>query len=214
MTDIKISDLRKQYKKGGLVDLDLPENPIELFRKWFEEAVESEVVEPNAMALATVTWAETPNVRMVLLKGLDEHSISFFTNYESRKAKELNAHPVAACTIWWAELERQVRFSGKVEKLTAAESEDYFRSRPRESQIGAWASDQSKPIADRSELEASFKEIEEKFKGSEIPRPDHWGGYKIILETIEFWQGRPGRLHDRILYQQSSGKWNRQRLAP
>lgn len=214
MTDIKIADLRKQYKKGGLVDVDLPENPIELFRKWFEEAVESEVVEPNAMALATVTGAETPNVRMVLLKGLDEHSISFFTNYDSRKAKELNAHPVAACTIWWAELERQVRFSGKVEKLTEAESEDYFRSRPRESQIGAWASDQSKPIADRNELEASFKEIEEKFEGGEIPKPDYWGGYKIILETIEFWQGRPGRLHDRILYQQSSGKWNRQRLAP
>ncbi|PKD42807.1 pyridoxamine 5'-phosphate oxidase [Rhodohalobacter barkolensis] len=214
MTDIKIADLRKQYKKGGLVDLDLPDNPIELFRKWFEEAVESEVVEPNAMALATVTGAETPNVRMVLLKGLDEYSISFFTNYESQKAKELNAYPVAACTIWWAELERQVRFSGKVEKLTAAESEDYFRSRPKESQIGAWASDQSKPIADRTELEARFKEIEEKFEGGEIPRPDYWGGYKIILETIEFWQGRPRRLHDRILYQQSSGKWNRQRLAP
>lgn len=214
MTDIKIADLRKQYKEGGLVDSELPENPVDLFRMWFEEAVESEVIEPNAMALATVTGAETPNVRMVLLKGLDENSISFFTNYESQKAEELEAYPVAACTIWWAELERQVRISGKVKKLTVAESEDYFRSRPRESQIGAWASDQSRPVANRKELEANFQEIEEKFDGVEIPKPEFWGGYKIIFETIEFWQGRPGRLHDRILYQQTSGKWNRQRLAP
>lgn len=214
MTDIKIADLRKQYKKGGLVELELPENPVELFRKWFEEAVESEVIEPNAMALATVTGAETPNVRMVLLKGLTDHSISFYTNYESQKAKDLDAYPVAACTIWWAELERQVRISGKVEKLTAAQSDDYFRSRPRESQISAWASSQSRPVANRKELETNFREIEEKYEGEEIPRPDDWGGYKIIFETIEFWQGRPGRLHDRILYQQAAGKWNRQRLAP
>jgi pyridoxamine 5'-phosphate oxidase len=214
MTDIKIADLRKQYKKGGLVNHELPENPVGLFRKWFEEAVDSEVIEPNAMALATVTGAETPNVRMVLLKGLTDHSISFYTNYESQKAKDLDAHPVAACTIWWAELERQIRISGKVEKLTAAQSDDYFRSRPRESQIGAWASSQSRPVVNRNELETNFKEIEEKFEGEDIPRPDNWGGYKIIFETIEFWQGRPGRLHDRILYQQSAGKWNRQRLAP
>lgn len=214
MTDIKIADLRKQYKKDGLVDSELPENPVDLFRKWFEEAVESEVVEPNAMALATVTGAETPNVRMVLLKALDDYSVSFYTNYESQKAKELNAHPVAACTIWWAELERQVRISGKVEKLSAAESDDYYRSRPRDSQIGARASSQSRPVTNRKELEDNFKEIEEEYEGEEIPRPDYWGGYKIIFETIEFWQGRPGRLHDRILYQQTSGKWNRQRLAP
>jgi len=214
MTDIKIADLRKQYKKGGLVDDELPENPVELFRKWFEEAVESDVIEPNAMALATVTGAETPNVRMVLLKGLTDHSISFYTNYESQKAKDLDAHPVAACTIWWAELERQIRISGKVEKLTVAQSDDYFRSRPRDSQIGALASSQSRPVANRKELEANFKEIEEKYEGEEIPRPDDWGGFKIIFETIEFWQGRPGRLHDRIFYQQTAGKWNLQRLAP
>ncbi len=214
MTDIKISDLRKQYKKDSLEDTELPEDPVVLFRKWFEEAIEAEVTEPNAMALATVTGAETPNVRMVLMKGLEDHSISFYTNYESRKAKELAAHPVAACTIWWAELERQIRFSGKVEKLTVAESEDYFRSRPRESQIGAWASNQSTPVASRGDLQSRFKEMEEKFEGKEIPRPDFWGGYKIVFETIEFWQGRPGRLHDRLLYQQSAGNWNRQRLAP
>lgn len=214
MTDIKISDLRKRYKEGRFEDSELPEEPIPLFRQWFNQAVDSEVTEPNAMALATVTGANTPNVRMVLLKGLDENSISFYTNYESRKGKELDANPTAACTIWWAELERQVRLSGRVEKMTDAESDNYFESRPRESQIGAWASSQSRPVVDRKELEDQFREIKKRFEGKEIPKPEYWGGFRIILDTVEFWQGRPGRLHDRIFYQQSSGKWNRQRLAP
>jgi len=149
-----------------------------------------------------------------LLKGIDDTSAIFYTNYKSRKGEELTAHPFAACTIWWAELERQIRFSGRVEKVSESESERYFHSRPRDSQVGAWASEQSRPIADREELVARFKEIEQKFNGEKIPKPEYWGGYKIFYNTIEFWQGRPGRLHDRILYQHSAGKWNRQRLAP
>ncbi|WP_069130142.1 pyridoxamine 5'-phosphate oxidase [Rhodohalobacter halophilus] len=209
-----IADLRKRYTRNGLDEKDLPLNPIELFRMWIDEALDAEVPEPNAMALATVTEAGAPNVRMVLLKGIDELSARFFTNYQSRKGRELESTPSAACTIWWAELERQIRFSGRVKKLSVAESEEYFRSRPRESRIGAWASEQSRPVANRTELEERFIEVEQMFEGKEIPKPQHWGGYKIIFETIEFWQGRPGRLHDRIFYQLSSGKWNRQRLAP
>jgi len=211
---MNIEDIRKNYTNDGLTDQDLKDEPVDLFRKWIDEAVKSEVPEPNAMALATVTEGGTPNVRMVLLKGIDDTSAIFYTNYKSRKGEELTAHPFAACTIWWAELERQIRFSGRVEKVSESESERYFHSRPRDSQVGAWASEQSRPIADREELVARFKEIEQKFNGEKIPKPEYWGGYKIFYNTIEFWQGRPGRLHDRILYQHSAGKWNRQRLAP
>lgn len=214
MADIKISELRKRYGKEGVVDDELPEHPVKLFKRWFDEAVKSDVTEPNAMALATVTESGTPNVRMVLLKGIRDHSITFFTNFESRKGEELRANPVAACTFWWGELERQVRISGKVQKLTEAESEDYFRSRPRDFQIGAWASDQSRPVENREALIENYKALEKKFEGKEIPKPDYWGGFEILLQSLEFWQGRPARMHDRILYQHSAGKWNRQRLAP
>jgi pyridoxamine 5'-phosphate oxidase len=214
MVDVKIADIRKKYTRSGLADEDLPENPMKLFKQWFEEALSSEVTEPNAMALATTSSAGTPNVRMVLLKRIDESSINFYTNYNSRKGQDLAANPYCACTFWWAELERQVRLSGRVERLPETVSENYFHSRPRESQIGAWASEQSKPVSGREELEKKFSDIESRFKGQEIPKPEDWGGFKITIQEMEFWQGRPGRLHDRIYYLQSSGKWNRQRLAP
>jgi pyridoxamine 5'-phosphate oxidase len=211
---VNIADLRKKYTKSGLLEENLPENPMQLFRQWLEEAVKAGVPEPNAMALATVSPEGTPNVRMVLLKAVEDHSITFFTNFNSRKGKDLAATPAASCTFWWAELERQVRISGTVQKVPDSVSEAYFRSRPRESRIGAVASNQSMPVAGREELEKAFAAIEREYEGKEIPKPDDWGGYEITIQEIEFWQGRPGRMHDRISYLVSSGKWNRQRLAP
>ena len=211
---VNVSELRKRYTKGGLEDDELPGEPMFLFKKWLEEAVKAEVTEPNAMALATVSPAGNPNVRMVLLKGVEDNSITFYTNYGSRKGEDLSVNPAASCTFWWAELERQVRISGTVEKVLQSTSENYFASRPRESQIGAWASDQSKPVANRKELEEKFSEAEARFQGKDIPKPEDWGGFEIKIHEIEFWQGRPGRMHDRILYTRFSGKWNRQRLAP
>lgn len=211
---MNIADLRKKYTRAGLLETDLPGNPIELFERWFQEALNSKVTEPNAMALATVSAAGTPNVRIVLLKGIENGSAIFYTSYNSRKSEDLDVNPFAACTFWWAELERQVRLSGKVTKIPESVSEVYFDSRPRESQIGAWASSQSKPVSGRDELEKKFAQFEEKFAGQKVPKPDYWGGFEIIIQEIEFWQGRPGRMHDRIYYQLNSGEWNRQRLAP
>lgn len=211
---VNVSELRKRYTKGGLADEELPEEPMSLFKTWLEEAVNAEVPEPNAMALATVSTAGTPNVRMVLLKGVEDSAISFYTNYNSRKAKDLAANPSASCTFWWAELERQVRISGTVKKLPETVSKNYFATRPRDSQIGAWASDQSMPVANREELEKKFAEVEERYRNKDIPKPYDWGGFEIRIKEIEFWQGRPGRMHDRIQYLFSSGKWNRQRLSP
>jgi pyridoxamine 5'-phosphate oxidase len=211
---VNVADLRKQYTKAGLLESGIPENPMSLFKQWFREALESEVTEPNAMALATVTANGTPDSRMVLMKGIEEDSITFFTNYESRKAADLEKIPHASCTFWWAELERQVRLSGSAEKVSVDVSAEYFDSRPRQSQIGAWASSQSRPVSSRKELEELFTRYEKKFDGEKVPKPDHWGGYKIFIREIEFWQGRPGRLHDRIRYTLDQGNWFRQRLAP
>ena len=211
---MNVADLRKQYTKAGLLEAGLPGKPMPLFKQWFREALESEVTEPNAMALATVTPGGKPSVRIVLLKGIEEDSITFYTNYGSTKASELEKTPHAACTFWWAELERQVRISGPVKKVSESESTKYFESRPRESQIGAWASSQSRPVSTRIELEELFSRFERKFDGKNVPKPDHWGGYEISVNEIEFWQGRPGRLHDRILYSLEKDEWNRQRLAP
>ena len=212
---MNVADLRKQYTKAGLLESGLPDKPMPLFKQWFQEALESEVTEPNAMALATVTPDGKPSVRIVLLKGIEEDSITFYTNYGSSKAAELEKTPHAACTFWWAELERQVRISGPVKKVPESDSKKYFESRPRESQIGAWASSQSRPVSTRIELEELFSRFERKFDGKKVPKPDHWGGYNISVNEIEFWQGRPGRLHDRILYSLEKGdEWSRQRLAP
>ncbi|MEX0646753.1 MAG: pyridoxamine 5'-phosphate oxidase [Balneolaceae bacterium] len=214
MTELNIADLRKKYTKGGLSEEYLPDEPVSLFKQWFEEALRSEVMEPNAMSLATVNENNEPNVRVVLLKGMKENKIWFFTNYESRKGKELKVHPVASCALWWPELERQVRLTGSVEKIPEKDCEEYFRSRPRESKIGAWASDQSHIVKNRSALEKRFNELEQEFEGKEIPKPEYWGGYYLNYMEIEFWQGRPGRMHDRIVYQLLKGAWTRKRLAP
>jgi pyridoxamine 5'-phosphate oxidase len=212
--DLKISDLRRSYTKSGLIETELPGEPIELLRLWIRQAITSEALEPNAMTLATVKKDGSPDARMVLLKGIDGDSISFFTNYRSEKAGDLKTNPGAACCFWWPELERQVRLRGGVEMVSRKVSAVYFATRPRESQIGAWASDQSRELQNRDELERRFAEFEKKFRDKEIPVPDHWGGYKINLDKVEFWQGRPGRLHDRIRYQKQKGNWKRKRLSP
>lgn len=215
MTKLDISELRRNYTKSGLVEIDLPDDPMQLFHLWVRQAVESEALEPNAMSLATVGKKGKPDVRMVLLKSIEADSITFYTNYSSNKAKDLENNPFASCCFWWPELERQVRLRGSVEKVPYEESADYFSSRPRASQIGAWASDQSSVVQDREELERRFREYEGKFNGRDVPLPGQWGGYLIRIESIEFWQGRKNRLHDRIEYTKTSSLgWERKRLAP
>ncbi len=209
-----LQDLRREYKKGKLTEDVIPENPVDFFREWFDEAGEAEVTEPNAMSLATVSPDCIPEVRTVLLKGIEGGAIQFFTNYTSDKAEELAQHPYASCCFWWAELERQVRISGPVTKLDEAENIAYFKTRPRESQIGAWASNQSSEIKGREVLISEFEKFKKKFEGREIPKPAEWGGYSIEIQKIEFWQGRPGRLHDRINCTCQNGKWIKRRLAP
>lgn len=214
MENLKLSELRRSYTKNGLPENKLPDDPMKLLELWIHQALVSEVPEPNAMTLATVKEDGSPDARTVLLKGINGDTVSFFTNYRSEKARDLHVHPEAACCLWWPELERQMRLRGNAEKVSRQESAKYFATRPRDSQIGAWASDQSSELKNRAELEQRVSELEQEFKGKEIPLPDHWGGYKINLTAIEFWQGRPGRLHDRILYQKKDGNWLRKRLAP
>jgi pyridoxamine 5'-phosphate oxidase len=214
LDDKQLADLRRRYTKSGLVESDLPDEPMALFSAWFEQALETGVPEPNAMTLATISPEGLPDARIVLLKGVEDESVVFYTNYESQKGLDLAANPVATCVFWWAELERQVRISGEVQKVSEEESTEYFLSRPRESRIGAWTSDQSRPVQNRDELQKRFEELQERFDGQEIPKPDYWGGYALQISRIEFWQGRPGRLHDRIEYRKSGSGWTRRRLAP
>ncbi len=214
VTELNVAALRKNYTKGGIVDSNLPDSPIAFFKTWLDEAVKSEVMEPNAMSLATADKDGTPNVRMVLLKGIEGETIHFYTNYESEKGKELADNPQASVAFWWPELERQVRISGSVEKISKKESTDYFHSRPRESQIGAWSSNQSREVMNRVDLQNRYEKIKKKFEGADIPKPEFWGGYQINIKKIEFWQGRPGRLHDRIKYVKNSEEWTKSRLQP
>jgi pyridoxamine 5'-phosphate oxidase len=208
-----IADLRKDYIKGGLAETDVHANPIEQFNFWFMQALAAEVPEPNAMTLATATPEGKPSARVVLLKGCDERGFTFFTNYFGRKGRELAANPFGALVFFWHELERQVRVEGKVERVTETESDDYHRSRPRGSQLGAWTSEQSEVISGRAILETRLRELEVRFADA-VPRPPHWGGYRMIPEMIEFWQGRPSRLHDRLRFRRADGKWIMERLAP
>jgi pyridoxamine 5'-phosphate oxidase len=215
MTQSKeIAQIRKEYTLHGLDLSDIDSNPLTQFSQWFEEARQAEVPEPNAMHLTTVSAQGQPSGRIVLLKGLDETGFVFYTNYESHKGKNLAENPLASLTFFWAELERQVRIEGKVEKVSEEESTAYFHSRPHASQLGAWASPQSQTIESREVLENNFKELEEKYEEGKVPKPAHWGGFRLIPEQIEFWQGRPSRLHDRILYQKEGGDWMINRLAP
>lgn len=215
MSFIDISTIREEYTRQALSEKDVAPNPIDQFKKWFEEAMNSEVYVSNAMSLGTADKSGQPSVRIVLLKGIDEKGFKFFTNYESSKGQQLIDNPKAAATLFWPELERQIRIEGTIEKLTHKESEKYFHSRPIGSQIGAWSSPQSQKIESRGELEDKEALFKEKFDGMEkIPKPDHWGGYSIVPNKIEFWQGRENRLHDRILYELKEGNWVTSRLAP
>ncbi|WP_340104769.1 pyridoxamine 5'-phosphate oxidase [Rhodohalobacter sp. 8-1] len=211
---IDIAGLRENYTQGGLREDDIPRDPIILFRRWVEEAVKSEIAEPNAMSLATVSEDGLPNSRIVLLKGIENRSIRFFTNYKSSKGRDLEKNPVAAVCFWWPELERQVRIRGSVNKLSREESDAYFQSRPRESKLGAWASEQSSAVENREKLRKTYESISKRFKNTTIPTPEFWGGYEVTISEIEFWQGRPSRLHDRILFIFEQNKWNHKRLQP
>ena len=198
-----------------LEESDLLDDPIELFRRWFDEAARAGMPQVNAMTLATAGADGRPSARVVLLKGVDDRGFQFFTNYESRKAGELDANPHAALVFLWIPLERQVRVTGEVRRLSREESDAYFATRPRGSQVGAWASQQSRPLDARGELEERWQELEERYGHDPVPRPEHWGGFLVVPREIEFWQGRENRLHDRFVYTAAGdGGWTRRRLQP
>lgn len=214
LNKINLQDLRQEYRAAQLTEQDVDSNPILQFGKWFEAAVTAQLYEPNVMTLATSDRFGKPSARIVLLKGFDENGFVFYTNYESKKGKDLVENPQAALVFFWPELERQVRIEGLVTKVDAASSAAYFHSRPVGSQIGALASPQSQVLDSRESLENKVNELTKAYEGLEIPRPLHWGGYLIEPSYIEFWQGRPSRLHDRIVYNLVDGSWIINRLAP
>ena len=210
-----ISDLRREYASRALSEADTDTNPIAQFRLWLDEALKSELMDVNAMSLATATPAGEPSVRTVLLKGLDEEGFVFFTQYDSAKGRDLALNPRAALLFYWAPLERQVRITGAVSRVARAISESYFATRPVESQWGAWTARQSSEVAGRDLLEQQYADVKARFAGQTVPCPPDWGGYRVTPDRMEFWQGRPGRLHDRLLYaKQADGTWTRVRLAP
>lgn len=209
-----LADLRLNYEKGALDEATLPVDPFELFGLWLDDAIAAGVVEPNAMTLATVSEQGQPSCRTVLLKGFDERGFSFFTNYHSRKATDLAANPRAAITILWKERERQVCIRGSVDRVSREESAAYFQTRPYGSQIGAWVSEQSETIPGREWLEKREQQFKEKYPEGKVPLPPDWGGYVLAPEALEFWQGRPSRLHDRMLYRLVNHDWVRERLSP
>ena len=210
-----LESLRSNYALSGLNETDLLDTPFQQFQRWLEQAIAAKLPEPNAMTLATLSTEGKPIARMVLLKGLDEKGFVFYTNYDSAKGKQLTETDSAALVFWWAGLERQVRVEGTVEKVSSEESDAYFQSRPKASQLGAWASPQSQVIENRDVLEKRLAQLEEKYATEKVPRPPHWGGFRVIPTAIEFWQGRPSRLHDRIRYElDEKGDWFYQRLAP
>jgi len=209
-----IADLRKDYTRETLNEADVDPNPFQQFRRWFDQAVKAELPEPNAMTLATASKDGIPAARIVLLKAVDDRGFTFFTNYNSAKGKELEANPHAALVFLWTELERQVRIVGTVEKISSEESDGYFFSRPHNSRLGAWASEQSEVIPDRDVLEKKLAELKLEYENQEVPRPPHWGGFRVIPREIEFWQGRSSRLHDRLRYRHQDEQWVIDRLSP
>jgi pyridoxamine 5'-phosphate oxidase len=211
---MNIADLRKDYARESLDEKDVAHDPVVQFARWFQEALNSGFTEPNAMTVATADPQGRPSARILLLKGYDSRGFVFFTNYESRKGRELARNPYASLLFHWVELERQVRIEGRVERVAPEESDEYYRSRPLGSRVGAWASPQSRVLADRAALEHKIGQLAEQL-GEDPPRPPHWGGYRLVPESLEFWQGRPSRLHDRVRYTLvSAGNWKIERLAP
>jgi pyridoxamine 5'-phosphate oxidase len=212
---LSIQHLRRDYASRALDEATIDPDPLRQFRLWFDEAVQADALDANAVAIATVRPDGVPAVRTVLLKDIDARGLVFFTHYNSPKGEDLAHTPYASLLHYWPELERQVRATGPVERVLDAESDAYFASRPRDSQIAAWAARQSSELPDRATLERRYAEIKAKFEGDSVPRPPEWGGYRVIPNRFEFWQGRPGRLHDRLLYTRSEdGSWKRVRLAP
>jgi pyridoxamine 5'-phosphate oxidase len=210
-----LARLRKEYTSAGLTESAADPDPIAQFRRWFDAAIAADLHEPNAMTLATATPEGRPSARIVLLKGFDERGFVFYTSYEGRKSEEIEANPRCALVFYWGELERQVRVEGGVSRIPEEESDEYFGSRPRGSQLGAWASEQSRPVEGRAVLEERLRNLEAEYEGREVFRPPFWGGYRVEPETIEFWQGRENRLHDRLVYRRSDdGEWERERLQP
>jgi len=211
---VSLADRRVEYESAGLDVGDVADDPVAQWRRWYDEAVASECVEPNAAIVATVDADGRPDARYVLVRDADERGFAFYTNVDSAKGRQLAAHPQAALTFGWLELHRQVRVRGRVEPVTAAEAEAYFTSRPRASRIGAWASPQSEVLPDRVALEARVAEADARFPGDDVPLPPFWGGFRVVHEELEFWQGRRSRLHDRLRYRPGPGGWIVERLAP
>ncbi len=212
---MSLADLRKDYSLAGLAEKDLARDPFRQFEKWFQEAEAAKIPEPNAMTLATATREGRPSARTVLLKGLDGRGFVFYSNYESRKGRELEANPHVTLVFPWIAIERQVLIEGMATKVAREESEAYFHSRPRASQLGAWVAQQSAVIAGRAVLEDTLKALEKKYAGLEVPLPANWGGWRVAPETVEFWQGRRSRLHDRLRFRrEKDGGWSVERLAP
>ncbi len=209
-----LADLRKDYSKHGLNETEIDPNPFLQFSRWFDDAVAAKVTEPNAMTLATSTPNGVPSARIVLLKNFDERGFTFYTSYEGRKAKELGENPRGALLFYWPDLERQIRLEGEVQKVSREESETYFLSRPLGSKIGAWASKQSAILKGSEELASRWMETQQRFANGIVPLPETWGGYRLWPNALEFWQGRPSRMHDRILYERNGTFWNFKRLGP